>query len=68
MRISIPASLAPILERLQLDGSKWVDTVESFHSRCGLVVGFGEAVSAAVRRVGRKWFRGAKFCATAAAR
>ena len=67
-RGAIPSSLAPILERLQLDASKWVDAVESFHSRCGLVVGFGEAVSAAVRRVGRKWFRGAKFCAAAAAR
>ena len=64
-RGAIPASLAPILDRLGIQGSKWVDAVESFHSKCGLVVGSAEAVAAAVSRAGRHWFRGGKFCGAA---
>jgi hypothetical protein len=65
-RGAIPASLAPILDRLGIQAAKWVDAVESFHSKCGLVVGSAAAVAAAASRAGRHWFRGGNFCAAAA--
>ena len=62
---AIPATLAPILERLGIRAAKLVDVVQSFHGKFGLVVGSAEAVANAVRRAGRHWFRGAARCAEA---
>jgi hypothetical protein len=62
-RGSIPQSLAPILDRLGINGELWVEAVYSFDEWFGHVVGSASTVTEAARRVGRRWFGGKTQCA-----
>ncbi len=51
-----------LLERLSLDVSRWVETVEHFGSLFWRVAGRVEALVEAARRAGRRWFKGLRAC------
>jgi hypothetical protein len=57
-RGSIPASLAPILERLGFRPEHWLESVGRFDRSFGYVVGSLQRLREAAGRVGRRWFRG----------
>src|SRR5437870_4568967 len=57
-RGAIPADLAPILERLQINGSAWLDAVEHFDKKFGRIVASAARMAEKAARVGRRWFRG----------
>ena len=50
---SIPAKLAPILQRLQINADNWLETISEFDSRFTNVVGRVESMSKAAVRMGR---------------
>lgn len=54
----IPAHLAPILERLQIDIDRWLDTVTCFGRWFHRAVGSAKALCAEAARVARRWLRG----------
>ena len=60
---SIPASLAPILERLGIRAEHWTESVRRFDRRFGHIVGSLARLREAANRAGRHWFRGATACA-----
>ena len=62
---AIPNRLGPILDRLGINKTGWVETISSFNERFGLVVGSAKAVSEAAQRAGHRWFRGVRHCAEA---
>ena len=53
---------AGLLERLSLDVSRWVETVEQFGKLFWRVVGRVEALVEAARRAGKRWFKGLRAC------
>jgi len=55
---SIPLDLAPILERMQLDGENWVETVRRYGGLYYRVAGRVDKLVEAARRAGQRWFRG----------
>ncbi len=55
---SIPAHLAPILERLHINADHWLATIRDFESGFGCVVGRVQQISQAARRLGRRWLYG----------
>ena len=55
---SIPADLAPILDRLAIHQSSWFDSVERFDKKFGHTVGSVEGMAKKAERLGRRWFRG----------
>jgi hypothetical protein len=57
-RGAIPADLAPILDRLHIDGSFWLDAIESFDKKFGHVVASAAGLAEKAAQVGRRWFRG----------
>ena len=61
-RGAIPASLAPILDRLQIAREQWLDAIASFDQRFGRIIGSATALSSAAQRVGHG-FRGVRQCA-----
>lgn len=64
-RGSIPAKLAPILERLRLVSEKWVDLVENFGRWFGTAAGSPAKLAAEASRRKRKSLKGLKFAALA---
>jgi hypothetical protein len=54
---AIPADLAPVLERLELDAANWLSTVERYGSLYHRVAGNVEKLREAAQRVGQRWFR-----------
>ena len=54
---AIPADLAPVLERLELDVENWLSTVERYGSLYHRVAGNVEKLREAAQRVGQRWFR-----------
>jgi hypothetical protein len=62
---SIPASLAPILERLGIRAEHWLESVREFDRGFGHVVGSLTRLREAACRAGRHWFRGVTACAKA---
>lgn len=54
---AIPLSLAPILDRLDLDQRNWLNTVNRFGSLYWRVAGRLEMLAEEARRVGQRWFR-----------
>ncbi len=54
-RGSIPAHLAPILERLHINADNWLATIRDFESGFGCVIGRVQRISEAARRLGRRW-------------
>ncbi len=55
---AIPEHLAPLLERLQINQSRWVGTVSSYGSLFHRVAGRVESIIAAARRTGKSWLAG----------
>lgn len=56
---AIPAELAPILERLELDADQWARTVRRYGSLYWKVAGHAERLAEAAVRVGQRWLRAA---------
>jgi REP element-mobilizing transposase RayT len=61
----IPAQLAPILERLGVNGDAWVDTVRNFGKRFKRAVGRRDSLAALAARMGQAWFHGQRAAAIA---
>jgi len=61
----IPPHLSPILTRLQIDVTRWVETVLSFGSLFCRVAGKLDAILEAARQAGRKWLKGMQASRTA---
>ena len=59
---AIPAHLDPILERLQLNGQVWMDTVEHFGDWFHRAVGRLPSMVARAGRSGRRWYQGIARC------
>lgn len=59
---AIPAELAPILERLEVQVDRWYDTVAHFHERFGRVVGSSAQLLESARAMGRRWLGGLRHC------
>jgi hypothetical protein len=53
---AIPAHLAPILDRLNIDHEVWLDTVKNYHKNYYTIVGTQEAIRDFSRALNRKWF------------
>ena len=53
---AIPAQLAPILERLNIDSEAWLDTVQNYNKHYYTVVGTREASKDYSLALGRNWF------------
>lgn len=58
----IPEKLLPILKRLELDESHWVETVRGYGSLYYRVAGKLENLSKAALVAGQKWFQGSPGC------
>jgi hypothetical protein len=61
----IPAQLAPILERLGVNGDGWLDTVRHFGRWFKRAVGRRKSLAALAERSGRSWFQGQRAAAIA---
>ena len=61
-RNAIPAELAPILQRLHVRETTWIEAVEEFDKQAGRVVGRVSQMIECARRAGRRWFRGIRHC------
>ena len=57
-RGSVPGDLRPILERLQLDVSHWVETAWRFSQLFHRVAGAAQRIADEASRVGRRWLQG----------
>ena len=57
---SIPDELAPILERLHVDSSKWPETVENFGRCFYRAAGREKLMNEAAGLLGKKWLKGLK--------
>jgi hypothetical protein len=62
-RNSIPPDLAPILERLNLRETTWLEAIEGFEKHAGRVFGRVSGMVESAARAGRHWFRGVRHCA-----
>ncbi|MCC5842277.1 MAG: hypothetical protein JJT96_19330 [Opitutales bacterium] len=54
---AIPADLAPVLDRLELDVENWVSTVERYGSLYHRVAGRMEKLAEAARALGQRWVK-----------
>lgn len=59
-RGAIPAELAPILERLEVEEALWVDTVQHFGNIFRNVAGRSSALAKQAAQTGRKWLVGVR--------
>ena len=57
-RGAIPENLAPILDRLGIDRSNWVDTVRDFGRMFKQAAGRASSLARAAPRCSRRWFQG----------
>jgi len=64
-RGAIPADLAPILDRLQINPDQWIHTVQNFSRLFRTAVGRVDAMREQAARMGRQWLYGTRNCATA---
>jgi hypothetical protein len=64
-RGAIPAHLAPILERLKISRTMWVELVTEFDRWFSHVVGSSDALVDRAATVGRRWYHGRARCAEA---
>jgi REP element-mobilizing transposase RayT len=64
-RGTIPAHLAPILERLGVIGDCWVETVRQFGRRFKTAVGRPDSLTALAARRGKAWLQGRNAAALA---
>jgi hypothetical protein len=59
---AIPPHLAPILDRLEINRSRWVGTVNGYGSLFNRVAGRVESIVRAARQAGKCWLAGLSFC------
>jgi hypothetical protein len=64
-RGAIPVHLAPILDRLAVNGQMWLELVSRFEECFSHVVGQAEQLVQLAARAGRRWFHGRAACAAA---
>ena len=57
-RGAIPENLAPILDRLGIDRSNWVNTVRDFGRMFKQAAGRASSLARAAPRCSRRWFQG----------
>jgi hypothetical protein len=60
-RHPMPANLQPIFQRLGLNESQWLETVQHFGRRYRLAAGAVERLKAMGQRLGRCWMQGVGF-------
>ncbi|MEJ2622006.1 MAG: hypothetical protein P8163_17665 [Candidatus Thiodiazotropha sp.] len=53
---AIPANLAPILERLNIEPEAWLDGVKNYSKNYNTVIGKREKIKQYSQAIGRKWF------------
>ena len=58
---SIPFTLAPIFDRLQLDADRWVDTVKQMPDLLRSAMGRSECITTEARRTDRQWIKGVRM-------
>jgi hypothetical protein len=64
-RGAIPLHLAPILERLHINGDAWVDTIDQFGRLFRRAAGRVASMAALAAARGKRWFHGVSACRTA---
>jgi REP element-mobilizing transposase RayT len=64
-RGTIPAELAPILDRLKLNGDGWIETVRCYGRWFKQVVGGRTSMKTFARQIGRAWFHGQRAATVA---
>ena len=64
-RGAIPADLVPILERLLINPSHWLETVTELDKKFRTAVGRPESMRQRAARMGRRWLQGIRQCARA---
>jgi hypothetical protein len=62
-RGAIPNDLAPILDRLRINSSAWLDSVEHFEKRFGRSVASAARLADRAADAGLRWFRGVRAAA-----
>src|SRR5262245_12611121 len=62
-RGAVPADLAPILDRLRINDSAWLDAVEHFENRFGRIVASATRLADRAAEAGVRWFRGVRAAA-----
>jgi len=55
---AIPAHITPILQRLSIDESQWLNSVKHFHSRFYRMIGQLHTLQQAYRTMGQSWVKG----------
>ena len=63
-RGSIPSHLQPILDRLQINGDVWVETVQEFGRKFRRAAGSPESLAAEAARQDSHWLQGTRNAAT----
>ena len=58
---SIPKTLKPILQRLEINEEKWVKTVKSYGTLFCRVSGKMDSITEAAKVAGRNWLKGIKI-------
>ncbi len=64
-RAAIPSQLAPILERLRINGQTWLEAVEHFDRWFGHVVARVDRIGEKAAAIGRHWLYGTRAAAQA---
>ena len=59
---AIPNHLAPILQRLDIEESRWLATVAEFGRRFKRAVGTAAQMMELAGQVGRHWLHGIRYC------
>jgi hypothetical protein len=61
----IPPSLAPILDRLAINGDGRIETLRNFGRWFRRAVGRADSLTSAALRTGRRWYQGQRAAAVA---
>ena len=61
-RGTIPAELADILQRLDVDSSVWLEGIEHFGQWFHRAAGCAQAMMEKAQQAGRRWFHGLGRC------
>ncbi len=61
-RGAIPGHLAPILERLKINGASWLTLVSQLDTLFTNVIGRAESIAERAAKTGRQWYRGQRTC------
>ena len=59
---AIPDHLSPILERLEIDTNRWLNTVHNYSSIFHRVVGKLDTMTASAQKAGKRWWQGVRAC------